>query len=160
AMRGGSGLHERVLTEGLSEEEILRHPEYRKLQEPQTPRTTREYLEIRLADTSKLPTHLRKYVQSLSLVDRLRETRVMNGFTRLVPNAPPGAPHPSAHLWKTPVGTNAEKWLPAALVFGEGIFVRFAEEPLQQWEAKREVHDHLQSLQERELAAAERMGRA
>jgi len=158
-IRGGPEFEEKLITEGLSEEEVLRYPEYRKLQEAQTPRTTREYLEIRLADVSKLPGHLLTYIQSISLVDRLRETRVMNGFTRLVPNPPPDAPHPSAHLWKNPPATNVEKWLPAALVFGEGIFICFAEEPLQTWEKKREVHDHLLSLQERENAAAQRMGR-
>jgi hypothetical protein len=84
----------------------------------------------------------------------------MNGFTRLVPHAAPDAPRPSVHLWKNPPREDNEKWLPAALVFGEGIFIRFNEKPLQDWEDKEPVKKHIRDLQKREDSAARRMGRA
>lgn len=155
----GGGVDNQELPDGLNEEETLRYPEYLKLQEHRSPKTSDDFLEVRIADVKQLPQNLQQCVESVSLVDKLRETRVMNGFTRLVPLAAPDAPRPSVHLWKNPPVADTDKWLPAALVFGEGIFIRFAEKPLQEWEDKELVKKHICALQHREDSAARRIGR-
>ena len=142
--------------EGLSEDEVLRYPEYLKLQEPWKPKTTDDFLEIRIPEKGLLPNHFQEIIASISLVDRLRETRVLSGFTRLVPDQVTRA---QSHLWKKPPNTDQEKWLPAALVFGEGIFIRFSEETLQLWEANYKTQKHINALHAREQNAAKRMGR-
>jgi hypothetical protein len=144
----------------LNDEEAIRWPEYLKLQEPQEAEVTEDHFEVRLADMGLLPQNLRDVISSISLVDKLRETRVMAGFTRLIPGRIGDAPPPSSHMWQNPPTADDAKWLPAAVVYGEGIFIRFAEEPLQAWEKKPEVEAHLADLQKREDAAAGRIGRS
>jgi Domain of unknown function (DUF1998) len=152
ASDGGTGSH-------LSDEQAIRYPEYLKLQELQRAEVTEDYLEVRIADTAQLPQNQRDFIASISLVDRLRETRVMAGFSRLIPGRVGDAPPLSSHMWLHPPDTDSEKWLPAAVVYGEGIFIRLAEEPLRAWELKPQVSERLASLQEREDAAARRIGR-
>ena len=145
--------------EGLDPEEILRFPEYQQLQNSRKPLTTEEPLEIRMADTAKLPERLRKIIGGISLVDKLRETRAFRGFNRLVPQPVDGAPPPQSHLWRKPPSSEGENWLPCSVVYGEGIFVRFDEDGIAEWEIKTELGANLDSLQNREDAAARRMGR-
>lgn len=140
-------------------EEAIRYPEYLKLQESQVPDVTDDHLEVRLAASEQLPERFKKVIASISLVDKLRETRVMAGFTRLIPNRVGNAPAPANHMWIRPPIIDADKWLPAAVVFGEGIFIRFKEDALEQWEKRPELLKHLSSLQDRENAAAIRIGR-
>ncbi|MGW5020898.1 DrmB family protein [Streptomyces cacaoi] len=69
-------------------------------------------------------------------VERLREVRVLRGFTRL------GAPSPvdredrlaSLHLSEDPPG-----WLPAIEVIGEGVFLTLNHERLSAWEKRLDV---------------------
>lgn len=146
--------------EGLDPEEILRFPEYQQLQKNRKPLITEEPLEIRLADTAKLPEYLRKIIAGISLVDKLRETRAFRGFNRLVPQAVDGAPPPQSHLWRKPPTDEGDKWLPCSVVFGEGIFVRFDEKCISAWEDKNDLRVTQNALQRREDAAARRMGRS
>lgn len=145
--------------EGLDQEEILRFPEYQQLQNSLKPLTTEEPLEIRMADTAKLPERLRKIIGGISLVDKLRETRAFRGFNRLVPQPVDGAPPPQSHLWRKPPTNDVEKWLPCSVVYGEGIFIRFDEGAIAEWEARTNLGANLDALQDRENAAARRMGR-
>jgi hypothetical protein len=145
--------------EGLDQEEILRFPEYQQLQNARKPLTTDEPLEIRLAKTAELPDHLRRIIGGISLIDKLRETRAFRGFNRLVPQPVDGAPAPQSHLWRKLPPTEGENWLPCSVVYGEGIFVRFDEDGIAEWEARAKVGANLDALQNREDAAARRMGR-
>lgn len=121
--------------------------------------TTEEHLEIRTVDRNSLPEKLRSVISGISLVDKLRETRVFRGFNRLVPQHLEGAPTPQSHLWREPPVVDAEKWMPCSVVFGEGIFIRFDEDRIKAWEQEKNLQTHLKPLQDREDAAARRMGR-
>ena len=145
--------------DGLDDEEILRFPEYQQLQNSRKPLITEEPLEIRMADTAKLPEYLRKIIAGISLVDKLRETRAFRGFNRLVPQAVDGAPTPQSHLWRKLPTDEEDKWMPCSVVYGEGIFVRFDEKYIAAWEDKKELRAIQCALQHREDAAARRMGR-
>lgn len=70
---------------------------------------------------------------SVVLVEKLKETRAFNGFSR-VNSVPVSLVERRRQLWKYKEGN----WLPAYQVFGEGIFFGFDEERITEW-AKQEV---------------------
>ncbi len=82
------------------------------------------------AEEGALPGYLKKYFSRIIRITRLREVRVLLGFTRV------DAPDPDAdeqpNVVKLSKGKN-ERWLPAAEVNGEGIFIEFNKETLAQW---------------------------
>lgn len=82
------------------------------------------------AEEDPLPDYLKKYFKRIIRVTRLREVRVLLGFTRV------DAPDPDADEQANIVYLNkgkSEKWLPAAEVHGEGIFIQFNKDTIDQW---------------------------
>ncbi|MBU1777976.1 MAG: DUF1998 domain-containing protein [Gammaproteobacteria bacterium] len=68
------------------------------------------------------------------LVKKLRETRVLAGFSRLLPPDE----HEGIQIQK--LSDNEDiKWLPAVTVFGEGIFIKFNEKILDEWSNKKDI---------------------
>jgi Domain of unknown function (DUF1998) len=65
----------------------------------------------------------------LALVHKLRETRALAGFTRILP---PDGNLGSIRLQRLMLDGRID-WLPAAIVRGEGIFVEFDRERLRMW---------------------------
>lgn len=142
-----------VQTEDTDELKI-RIPEYPQLQRSHTRERTGDHLELRSTDISGTSVWFRDRIDGIYQVDRLRETRVLYGFSRLMPQKPPGAPAYQSQMWKhMPVSTE-DRWLPAAVVYGEGIFVRFNEARLSAWESAVDSSEYLRALQERSDAAA------
>lgn len=112
----------------------IRWPEYGQLSKDQADDEGRSNLVIRQADVSKLPEWLKDKIETVSLLDRVMETRAFTGFSRLLSVAPEGAPGPQTLLWDKMPGNKEDRWLPAVQVFGEGVFIRFKEERLRAWE--------------------------
>ena len=80
----------------------------------------------------------RRWFERVMLVKRLREVRVLTGFTRVLPLSP--GDDRSARL--APLVKEEERfWLPAVEVIGEGIFLELRKERLQEWEQRTEVRD-------------------
>jgi hypothetical protein len=52
-----------------------------------------------------------------------------------------------ALLWRAPTGPG--DWLPAYVVYGEGLYFELLEEPLRAWENRVEVQGRIASLRER-----------
>jgi hypothetical protein len=77
---------------------------------------------------------LRRIVQDVFLVERLRLVRALVGFSRLTPEGMLVRPD----LGVPPL----QKWLPATEVFGEGIFVKLDNDAVVVWE--RDNHDAIQ----------------
>ena len=71
------------------------------------------------------------FVYRISLLHKLREVRVLKGFTRLSP-ANELENDGAAVVSVKPLD---EDWYPAAEVRGEGIFIEFDEQAIQEWEA-------------------------
>lgn len=159
ALQNKGHVKDEDLPAGLNEEEVIRYPEYLRLQETHNSSLSNNFLKIRIADTSKLSKHLKANIESISLIDKLRETRVMAGFTRLIYNHLNDAPAPESHMWKNRP-KKEDYWLPATKTFGEGVFVRFKEDQLCKWEKDPQVQSHLLSMQDRENATARRMSRS
>ena len=88
------------------------------------------------AEEDDLPDYLEKYFSRIIRVTRLREVKVLLGFTRV------DAPDPDADIQANVVYLNkgkTEKWLPAAETHGEGIFIEFNKITMDQWLSDKNV---------------------
>lgn len=84
-----------------------------------------------------VPTDIASWLSRVTLVERLRETRVFYGFDRLVTAKRPldGMPATAmGQLFRTPPIQPQERWLPAIEVFGEGIYIELREERIRSWQ--------------------------
>ncbi|WP_338501529.1 DUF1998 domain-containing protein [Sphingomonas kaistensis] len=79
------------------------------------------------------------FVRSVGLVRKLRETRVLTGFTRI---NPPGGAGAEQHLSRAP----HPDWLPATVVRGEGIFLELDDEVVTKWARTKPVIDRTSAL--------------
>lgn len=78
---------------------------------------------------------MKGFVQQVVLVDSMVETRALRGFRRIDPWAPPTAAEGEHHAEDGLVELKEDSvdWLPAVRLSGEGIFIRFRNEPLGAW---------------------------
>ncbi len=90
-----------------------------------------------------VPASLSGLLHQIVLVDRLREVKAFVGFTRLdAPEWTGGAPPGLA-----PLNLDGHpKWVPAAEMRGEGIFIRLREDVVAQWEDRVADHEHIAAL--------------
>jgi len=86
-----------------------------------------------------------KYFDQMMLIHKLRETRAFAGFTRLRTTRPQPLDEQKAMLRRTPFPPQ-QSWLPAYIVHGEGIFLVFNEDRLQDWERQRSVVERANRL--------------
>jgi hypothetical protein len=84
----------------------------------------------------------------VNLVERLRETRVLAGFSRVFPDERPDPAKRASQLWLKPPQPS-EAWLPGYTVFGEGLFFTFEAARVAAWEQKPEVIKRTTFLRER-----------
>lgn len=104
----------------------------------------------------QIPVRWNQHIQHLVRVERLREIRVLKGFTRLTPMDIESAERPMA-----PLSVDKKNWLPAIEVFGEGIFVGLDEVRLTKWEERDDVQERICKLVEQvERDWKERYGKA
>jgi hypothetical protein len=90
-----------------------------------------------------------KYFSRIGLVSRLRETRVFAGFSRIVSDKEVPLEDRKQMLWDR-LPAHDESWLPASVVYGEGLFLELDEELLRSWETtnKPALSQHLKTLRE------------
>jgi len=82
---------------------------------------------------------LNAIINGVGLVRKLRETRVLCGFSRLTPVSDLGDPAVQ------PIARAADlRWLPGIDVFGEGIFIDFRHEELERWAQRADVERRLE----------------
>ena len=67
---------------------------------------------------------LEKYFDCVVLIEKLKETRVFKGFSRI---------NPMNKVNKRDLSSKPVKWLPAVEVYGEGIFLKFNDEIVDSW---------------------------
>lgn len=114
----------------------FRHQEYVVLQSHQS----REQLEVKVVDGSEYTGLIKgqpfsHFFSTVSLVERLRETRALYGFTRVKPENKSSREQRKTQLRLKPPPPSLD-WLPAYAVYGEGIFLTLNEASLANWEAK------------------------
>ena len=83
---------------------------------------------------SEVPQAWTDYLQNVRVITRLREVRVLEGFSRILPTSPADPPERRAPLYAAATG-----WLPAIDVIGEGVFIGLPPERLAAWERLPEV---------------------
>lgn len=84
-----------------------------------------------------VPDELRPYISKVMRVARLREVRVVRGFTRINPPSDPDGAQVA------PISNGTLEWLPAIEVRGEGIFLQLNIDSLLAWEAQQEVAERV-----------------
>jgi len=84
----------------------------------------------------------------IMLVEKLRETRALVGFTRVVPDNGQDLSELKRLLWRDMPDQSSE-WLPAYVVHGEGIFIELNEDTLHKWESQSNVINRTEALVKR-----------
>lgn len=92
---------------------------------------------------------------AVNLVERLRETRVLAGFNRVLPEQSADRERRKDQLWATAPARDMS-WLPAYLVFGEGLFLQIDPVKVSNWESERAVAERVGLLRRLYEAAAAR----
>ncbi len=85
---------------------------------------------------------VKKYFKSIVLVHKLRETRALVGFTRLLPDDGKTIREMRAELSIS----NNINWLPAIIVKGEGVFFEFDNEMIDEWLKNPAVNSRFKML--------------
>jgi len=126
----------------LSDETEFRRPEYAVLSQP----ISAPYLEIRSADLTDYDSSVSELLSGLMLIDKLRETRALYGFNRILPESGNGLLDRKSLLRKSQL-PSSENWLPAYIVHGEGMFLKFSSTKLSEWAHRSDVMARVGSLQ-------------
>lgn len=85
---------------------------------------------------------LSKYLETLTRVPRLREVRVLRGFTRIRP------PQEGVESKFSELSMQPLNWLPAVELRGEGIFIALDIEKVKQWEQREVVSSRVNEFNE------------
>jgi hypothetical protein len=106
----------------------IKRPEWRVLTNPASPNDWPHFL------TSKtdVPAEAASIVESVLLLQRLREVNALVGFTRV--EAPEESDDPEERPPMAALCRDKPTWVPAFEVHGEGIFIRFKEDVIRIWE--------------------------
>jgi hypothetical protein len=100
-------------------------------------RTVRDEQQLRIqaSPIDQYDRNIAKFFGRVMLVDKLRETRVLAGFTRIFPENDQLMENLRDMLWQQ-LPSAKDLWLPAYTVYGEGIFLELDEMRLQRWERR------------------------
>lgn len=123
----------------LRSEEGFRRQEYEALRTGRGGETTD--LMVKVCDPISYGSDLKNIFDNICLVRKLRETRVLVGFSRLLPIDDSGT---TEFLPLAEDRTLA--WRPATIVYGEGIFLEFNASRLDDWSASSIVKKRLSRL--------------
>lgn len=145
-----------VLEKGLAERPEERRPvseaQFRAFEFSELGKTRSDaQLLVRESPGSKYEPWVAQHFDRLFLIDKLRETRVFVGFSRIVPKDV----EPKElfdQLWRRPPAMK-DSWLPASVVFGEGILLTLKADKLRAWEDRAEVRARVDVLQRSNAAA-------
>lgn len=107
-----------------------------------------QQLKVAPSDPQHYGPEVADYFSGVSLVEKLRETRVLAGFTRVFPENQQTLEQHKDMLWRNRSAQDLE-WLPATIVRGEGIFLELNEQRLQEWEVRTAVEERVGPLAER-----------
>jgi hypothetical protein len=113
---------------------LLRRPEHAVLL---TGIETKDLI-VRPQDPARYSKVINERFGAVNLVDRLRETRALYGFSRINTEGRHTLSERKRMLWRTEPSFQAS-WLPAYTVSGEGLYFEFSAERVADWERRPEV---------------------
>lgn len=143
---------EGVEAEEGSEEEDYRRSEYEAFRDERGSSDTDLFVEA--LSIEEYQNWLSPFLEKICLVRKLRETRVLSGFSRLVP---PGSDEGAGTLQQLS-RNKALGWLPAMVVRGEGIFFEFKHDVIERWASKKEVVARIEILDDMHNQARNQRG--
>lgn len=128
----------------------FRREEFNVLRKP----IDEEVLKIKPGLLDQYDSNMMQFFSNIMLIDKLRETRVLSGFSRVYPENDHTLNQRKEMLWKD--RDKIHSWLPAYIVYGEGIFIEFDEALLNRWEKRSDVQQRVKLLVERYEKAQEK----
>lgn len=99
-----------------------------------------------LASETSVPPAYATQIQKVLLLERLREVNALLGYTRV--EAPEESTDPDERPPMAKLCRDSPVWIPASEVYGEGIFIRFDEKVVRDWEEKAAVRKRATLLRE------------
>ena len=105
------------------------------------------HLTVRKPDLGRYDEDVRGLLSGVTLIDRLRETRVLVGISRVTPAEGSQMTSDQRRSLLRSDPARDTDWLPAAVTYGEGIFLQFDTPGLLAWEEG--VGAHLEDLLKR-----------
>jgi hypothetical protein len=91
-----------------------------------------------------VPNNLKNKLSAVLLLERLREVNALLGYTRV--EAPDESDNSEDQAPRADLSRSSPDWIPATEVHGEGIFIRFNEVAIKDWEAQLPVRARDQIL--------------
>ncbi len=98
-----------------------------------------------MSSKTETPEGYRDRLHSVLLLERLREVNALIGYTRV--EAPEESTDPDERPPMADLSRNRPEWVPASEVHGEGIFIRFNEATLAEWEKRTAVKARSKKLE-------------
>lgn len=114
-------------------EQDIKGPEWEVLTASSPPTDWPHFLSKPVA----VPKGFETRISGVLLLQRLREVNALLGFTRV--EAPEESSDPDERPEMASLFSSEATWVPAGQVHGEGIFIRFHEEALRNWEQSESV---------------------
>ncbi len=134
------------------DEDRYRYDEYQAYTGPRPPSQERDDFDTKPGPISAYVDWFSELFDAVVLVRRLRETRVLTGFSRITPSEADDGN--LAALSLVP-----KRWLPGFSVRGEGIFLQFSQTALDHWSTHPEIVSRISSLQRKADQLARERGR-
>jgi hypothetical protein len=131
-----------LVVDGDDPETAFRRAEHAVLREDHT----QDQLQTRLMDIQTYDSAITETFARIVILEKLRESRSFAGFTRVFSENGQSLAERKAMLWRDS-SKKAGSWLPAYMVFGEGLYLELDEEKLRAWEWRQEVMRRLDRLQ-------------
>jgi hypothetical protein len=107
----------------------IKGPEWEVFIDPNPPTDWPHFL----SEPANVATAYQAQIANVLLLKRLREVNAMIGFTRV--EAPEESNSPDEQPDMAALSNDTPDWIPASQVHGEGIFLRFDEQAIVQWES-------------------------
>ena len=91
----------------------------------------------------RVTAEISNFVTNINRVSRLREVRVIRGFTRIRP------PSELEGAKFAPISSSSKRWLPAIEIRGEGVFIEVNPERIDKWVKQKGIEERIRPLMER-----------
>jgi hypothetical protein len=115
----------------------LKTPEWEVFIDPNSVEKGRDF-QLRIVPP---PKRYAKYFEKIVLAERLREVRALVGFTRI--ESPSDYDNPAAfpEYQRARLSRTQPTWVPSSEIRGEGLFLHFKEDVIQEWAKKHRALD-------------------
>ena len=121
----------------------LKLPEWEVFTHPAA--APKEHRDFQLREVAP-PIGYESNIERTVLVERLREVRALIGFNRIESRGDFTDAEAVVDERRSPLSRNAEKWVPATEVRGEGVFIQFREEAITDWLTRAAVQRRSRSF--------------